>query len=404
MVDVAQYRVGGAPGLRHSGAPGLRRSGTPAPADLGPPWAPVLRGSRSFVVLGPSWVSPPQWVVVPKVWPGVSWGAGAWWAGVGCLFTCPLEPVMTTTSLPPKPPVPSRAGPVLLSRPDAEALGERIQAQAAVVAAATCEFLLMVGDFDARGGVGWFVGLKSAAHWLSWAWSMSPGAAREHVRAARALPAMPLTVTEFRGGRLSCSKVRESPRVADRVDEQTLVDMARAMTASQLARTISSFRAVDGARLGQDTMRQARWQVREDGMIELRAVLPAEMGAEVVTALELALDRDDHQPPPTDHPAHAAETGTSVEQEEMDPVAEAAEVTTTATLEQRKADAITALARTYLDTEPSDRTGEDRHLVIVEVSAQTLSAQTPTDTQTGAPSSAPTDGVPAGTPTPATPA
>src|SRR5699024_832342 len=108
-------------------------------------------------------------------------------------------------------------------------------------------------------------------------------------------------------------------------------------------------------------------------------------------------------PPPTDHPAHEAETGTTSDPEEIDPAAEAAEVTTTATLEQRKADAITALARTYLDTEPSDRTGEDRHLVIVEVSAHTLSTQTPSHTQTGAPSSAPTDGVPAGTPSPVAP-
>src|SRR5699024_4048784 len=113
-----------------SGLRRLRVSGSRAPARLGPLWAS-----------GPWWASPPQWVVVPKVWPGVSWGAGAWWAGVGCLFTCCLEPVMTPTSLHPKPPAPSRAGLVRLSRPDAEALGERIQAQAAVVAAATCAFL-----------------------------------------------------------------------------------------------------------------------------------------------------------------------------------------------------------------------------------------------------------------------
>src|SRR5699024_5281823 len=196
---------------------------------------------------------------------------------------------------------------VPLSLPDAEALGERIQAQAAVVAGATCRFLLLLADFDARGGVGWFVGLKSTAHWLASACSVSPGAAREHVRVARALPALPsrpLTVTEFRAGRLSYSKVREISRVIDRVDEQTLVEMARAMTASQLARTISSVRAVDGTRLGQDAVRQARWQHREDGMIEVRAVLPAEMGAEVVTALELALDRDGQAAAAT----HAAET------------------------------------------------------------------------------------------------
>src|SRR5690625_4267169 len=287
---------------------------------------------------------------------------------------------MTTTTRPARPPVPPSAGPAVpLSLPDAEALGERIQAQAAVVAGATCQFLLMLADFDARGGAGWFVGLKSTAHWLAWACSMSPGAAREHVRVARALPSMPLTVTEFQAGRLSYSKVREISRVIDRVDEQTLVDMARAMTASQLARTISSVRAIDDTRLGQDAVRQARWQHREDGMIEVRAVLPAEMGAEVVTALELALDRDGQAAAAT----HAAET------DEPDALTEAADATTTATLEQRKADALVALARTYLDTEPSDRTGEDRHLVIVELNADTLTAHPLT--------AARADGVPVGT-------
>lgn len=118
-------------------------------------------------------------------------------------------------------------------------------------------------------------------------------------------------------------------------------------------------------------------------MIEVRAVLPAEIGAEVVTALELALDRDDQAA------THAAET------DEPDALTEAADATTTATLEQRKADALVALARTYLDTEPSDRTGEDRHLVIVELNADTLTAAPAEDV--------PAHGVPAGTPTPATP-
>src|SRR5699024_8854379 len=160
-----------------------------------------------------------------------------------------LEPMMATTTPPVSPRVPPSAGPAVpWSLPDPDGLGEGIPAQAAVVAGATCQFLLMLADFDARGGAGWFVGLTSTAHWLAWACSMSPGAAREHARVARALPSMPLTVTEFQAGRLSYSKVREISRVIDRVDEQTLADMARAMTASQPARTTSSDRAVDGTR------------------------------------------------------------------------------------------------------------------------------------------------------------
>src|SRR5690625_4013998 len=120
-------------------------------------------------------------------------------------------------------------------------------------------------------------------------------------------------------------------------------------------------------------------------MIEVRAVLPAEMGAEVVTALELALDRDGQAAATT----HAAET------DEPDALTEASDASTAASLEQRKADALVALARTYRDTEPSDRTGEDRHLVIVGLNADTLTA---------APAQGiPAHGVPAGTPTPAIP-
>lgn len=98
---------------------------------------------------------------------------------------------------------PGGAEPAPLNRAAAESLGERIQQQAATIAAATCELLLMVGEFEARGAVGWFTGLKSTAHWLSWSCSMARGTTREHVRAARALPSMPLTVKEFRAGRLS---------------------------------------------------------------------------------------------------------------------------------------------------------------------------------------------------------
>lgn len=284
---------------------------------------------------------------------------------------------------------------------DAEQLGTRIQQQAALIAEATCELLLMVGEFDAREGFAWFDGLKSTAHWLGWSCSMSPGTAREHVRVARALPRMPLTVAEFRVGRLSYSKVREMTRLVDRVDEAALVELARSMTASQLAQAISTFRAVDGTRLGQDAVRQARWQVREDGMVEIHAVLPADMGAELITALELALGRDGTEPPQSEsvvdgpardaapHPdstrSNSAPTATRVEQLSDAEAAElAADITTAPTLEQRRADAFLDLARTFLGAEPDDRSGEDRHLVIVQVSAESLSQNVPAGTPSSA--------------------
>lgn len=283
------------------------------------------------------------------------------------------------------PPSPGSAPPPRLDREHAERLGRRIQNQAAVIAQATCEFLLMLAEFDAREGVRFYEGLKSTAHWLGWACSMAAGTAREHLRVARALPALPLTVAEFRAGRLSYSKVREITRVADRVEEEVLVEMARAMTASQLARTVSSFRAVDGSRLDQDSRREARWHVREDGMVEIRAVLPAETGAELLTALELALDRDGTAPPSSTETAacFASSSRAAAEPDHDDSSAIAercAEITTEATLDQRRADALHDLARTYLAAEPDDRSGEDRHLVVVQVNAESLSESVPAGT------------------------
>lgn len=319
---------------------------------------------------------------------------------------------LPTSGLPasaPSAPLPSAqdpSPPAPLCCEDAEELGRRIQDQAALIAQATCEFLLMLAEFDRREGVRCYGGLKSTAHWLGWACSMAAGTAREHLRVARALPELPLTVAEFGAGRLSYSKVREITRVADRVEEAVLVDMARAMTASQLARTVSSFRAVDGSRLAQESRREARWQVREDGMVEIRAVLPAETGAELVTALDLALDRDGTTPPAHaaslagDAPAAgaapsvgAASPSGAAGLEESDEIAErSAEITCEASLDQRRADALHDLARTYLAAQPDDRSGEDRHLVVVQVSAEALRGDVPAGTP-----SAPARDVPAGT-------
>ena len=58
----------------------------------------------------------------------------------------------------------------------------------------------------------------------------------------------------------------------------------------------------------------------------------------------------------------------------------AAEITTTPTLEQRRADALQNIARTFLDAEPDDRSGEDRHLVVVQVSAEALTQDVPAGT------------------------
>ena len=72
-------------------------------------------------------------------------------------------------------------------------------AQAGHLAAATCRFLVLLGDFDDRRGWAWW-DMTSCAEWLSWKCQMSSGTAREHVRVARALRDLPVIRRELGAG------------------------------------------------------------------------------------------------------------------------------------------------------------------------------------------------------------
>src|SRR3954470_22736997 len=115
---------------------------------------------------------------------------------------------------------------VVAGRRPIEELAGEIRSGAVRLAAATAAWLRLVAEFDAREGWGG-VGVLSCAHWLAWQCGMGSGAAREHVRVARALGRLPLTAAEFERGRLSYSKVREITRVADADTEPALVELAR---------------------------------------------------------------------------------------------------------------------------------------------------------------------------------
>ena len=110
---------------------------------------------------------------------------------------------------------------------------ERLEAQicelAGHLAAATCRFLVLLGDFDARRGwASWE--MNSCAAWLSWKCQMSSGTAREHVRVARALRDLPVIRAEFGAGRLSYAKVRALTRIATPDTEAGLAEIAGPMT------------------------------------------------------------------------------------------------------------------------------------------------------------------------------
>ena len=116
-----------------------------------------------------------------------------------------------------------------------ERLEEQICELAGHLTAATCRFLVLLADFDARRGwASW--DMNNCAQWLSWKCQMSSGTAREHVRVARALRDLPVIRAGFAAARLSYAKVRALTRIATPNTEAGLAELAGPMTGNQLER------------------------------------------------------------------------------------------------------------------------------------------------------------------------
>lgn len=170
---------------------------------------------------------------------------------------------------------------------DVAELATELAGLAGRIAAQTCQFLVLLGEFDAREGWGQYAGVLSCAHWLSWQCGMSSSTAREHVRVARALRDLPLTQSEFAVGRLSYSKVRAITRVATPEREPELVEIARAGTAAQLDRFCSAVRRTTTLEEvnQRHTRRKLTYTTDEDGSLVLHARCSPEEGAVIMEAI-----------------------------------------------------------------------------------------------------------------------
>ena len=177
---------------------------------------------------------------------------------------------------------------------------ERLEAQicelAGHLAAATCRFLVLLADFDARRGwASWE--MNSCAQWLSWKCQMSSGTAREHVRVARALRDLPVIRARFAAARLSYAKVRALTRIATPETEAGLAELAGPMTGNQLERFARAHRQVSQADdAAARVRRRLTWRFEEDGSLSGSFRLPPLPGAVLLKALRAACG--DPQPPP----------------------------------------------------------------------------------------------------------
>jgi hypothetical protein len=247
-----------------------------------------------------------------------------------------------------------------------ERLEHEICQLAAQLTASMARWLALVGEFDRRDGWSGWAGCRSTVEWVAWRCALSPRAARERVRVARALPELPRTRAAFESGRLSYSKVRVLTRVAAPDSETDLLELARHATAAQLERMLRAFRRVTRAEAeAAHENRDLSWHWDEDGSLCLRARLPAEEGALVLAALQdsrdaLMRDRRGLEagpagPRPEDGPAGPPDP----DRQREHPL-------------PSNADAFCAMAETALGAGPTPRAGPDRHRLTVEVDLDSL--------------------------------
>ena len=159
--------------------------------------------------------------------------------------------------------------------------------------AATCRWLLLVGELDRREGwLEW--GCKSCAHWLSLRCGIGLTAARQQVKVARALPQLPQIRGSFSRGELSYSQVR-AHAWPPRTPRRACSGWHGSATGAQLEALVRSYRGVLARELGpvNDAYRNrfVIYSHEDDGSLVLNARLPAEEGALVLAALEAATDR-----------------------------------------------------------------------------------------------------------------
>ena len=173
-----------------------------------------------------------------------------------------------------------------------EDVGRRIEELSAQINAATAELVQLSAEYDDVGG--WFgAGLRSCAHWLSIHTGVDVWTGAEMVRTGHALRELPQIAEAFAEGRLSLDKVRKVTRVAVPEDEQVWLDVALNASGGQLSRICRAVsNALDAAdpHLADRALERRSLQLwwRDDGMLEVIALLPREDGAVFVAAVEAA--------------------------------------------------------------------------------------------------------------------
>ena len=171
--------------------------------------------------------------------------------------------------------------------------------------AAMLRFLEGLRQFDTMQGY-LLGGFRSTAHWLVGRCGVTLATARERVRVARALEAMPLTAEALGEGRISYSIARALTRLGARgtrkdsasmepEEEAALLEAASERTAGAVEAMVRAWAMKTPEdeterELSRMAARTLSLRPRHDGMWEVRGLLTPEIGAAVLAAVEGAMD------------------------------------------------------------------------------------------------------------------
>jgi hypothetical protein len=232
-----------------------------------------------------------------------------------------------------------------------EELGQEIAELAVHLDAVTHRLLECVRQFDAE--CGWAAqGAVSCAHWLSWRIGLDPATAREKVRVARALGTLPAIDAALKAGKLSYAKVRALTRVATPETEAKLLGVALYATGAQLERLCRGYRtALSAENVLPPPERSLSRRELLGGMVKLEIVL----SPDEADLVEGAPDRAREIARERAKPDVSAETS--------NPAARPAPDLPRAS----RADAVVALAESYLAGNVGSGNGGERFAVTVHV-------------------------------------
>jgi len=136
------------------------------------------------------------------------------------------------------------------------------------LSAATARFVALAGEHFEN------VSSDDPAGFLAYRCGLTRREAQEMLRVAEALQELPVTRAAFARGELTLTKVRALTRVATPSTEESLLDLAGLLTASQLERALRAFRRVVEADVREThELEYVDYRFEEDGTLYLRARL-----------------------------------------------------------------------------------------------------------------------------------